>query len=603
MVERLRLRIVLHGREPAHSLAARLAARHGENIPSFVKALGLDLRQLAQGRGISRLANLSSTDADLLTANTASSTGVGQSIKLCDEYLSWLDWSISPRRVCPACLFDDRAGSCSSSVTWVAWHRAWWDVRCIQVCPVHACFLTSQCSECGEQLDWHTSAIDHCSNGHLLARRPVERRLDAMADRYLYQRFYRAKAGATNQFLDQLTIGNAAKVIDRLGAVAELPWSTQLPATSDGHLAAHRRSLGFCMSLDLENRFRSALDRGIAQMPTGKRGLIENYGWIYRSWLRVPDADHSGGRLRSILRTHAADHGIIAAPEQFPSKRTLSLQAASATIGKSRAYTRRFLLSEGLVPRGSRHGVAFQMEPEDVDRIRIHVSTLIDSATSAKLLGIGRGQFRLLVADSLVVVDEKANRSGCGRFFAPADLLNFCTRLASDAPIASSPHMPAESLPTACRAAGVTISKVCRAILDGEIVPLSRNPNKSGIAAIMLSPRDLQVLRKPRYRPVAAVAEALDIHLQAASELIKEGGFGDPPDVSVSSLASFKRHFVMPNDLADLLGGSGRSVIRQLRAANLEPAFGPPKCRQLFYPRHEASNILARSKSKNGYDV
>lgn len=600
MVDRLRLRVLLHDGEPAHSLVARLASRHGENIPRFLNAHRLDLRGLALGKSVVQLAVLASTDADLLTSNTASLTGVGQNILLRDEHLSWLDWSINPRRVCPACLFNDREDADSNGVEWVAWHRSWWDVNCILVCPIHACLLIKQCPQCCCELDWSTTSIDRCSNGHLLAKRHFDRRVDTMADQYLFQRFNQSKTGTTNRLLDQLTVGNAAKVIERLGAVAELQWSANLPSTSDLHLAAHRRSVGFSMSLDVENNFWLALDDVIACVPGLNRGVIKNYGWIYRNWLRLPGTDHSGGQLRKILLAHAAVNEITAPGERFPTTRALSLKTTSAKIGRSRAYTRRVAFSEGLVPNGSRPGVPFLIDTAKMDQIGAHVAALVDSKTSAKILGIGRRQFRMLVEVGLIVADEKAKRFGFDRAFTQTHLHNFCERLASYVPVAKCTSHSAVNLPAACRAAGVAISEVCRAIIDGTVVPVSRSSTKNGIAALMLLPQDLNALKKPRSRPVAQIAAALGIHLQAASQLIKAGGFGQPPEVSTASIAAFKVRFAKPVELAILSQRSGSSVIRQLALANCTPSFGPPHCRQLFYPRKTAKKILASSSSNEG---
>ncbi|MBJ7438037.1 MAG: TniQ family protein [Sphingopyxis sp.] len=584
--------------EPAHSVAARLAARHGEGMMRFLAGLGLDVRDLAVGREIDRLAAISSVDGHALSRTTANSSKFGRGICLGGENLSRVDWAISPRRICPACLADDRAASDDKAAAWAAWHRNWWDVRCIQLCPAHGCLLTCRCPECNSLLDWQTRSIDRCPHGHLLSVPGTESSLDATVDRYLQGRLLTSGSGPETLFLDQFAIGKVARIVERLGAIELDGWSHSFSVSSDEQLTARRRRAGFRMAANIGSRLPAALDDVIAHAAPGRRGLIASYGWIYRSWLGVPGADQSGGQLLFILLAHAVEKGLICEEERGASSRKVALKMACAAFGKGHASTRKIVMIADLVPSGSRPGVSFQIDAGEIERIRRHVAGLLDFQTAAKFLGIGRNQFRSLVRLELVSCDAEAATLGFGQLISPYDLEGFLNSLASDAPLV--PHTPSGmvALPDACRAAGVSLADACQAILSGRIKTGARCNGAGGIAAVKLMVEDLLALRV-RPRPIGMVSTALRIHPQAASALIKAGAFGKPPDISGSSLSAFGRRYVKPAELAKIWGGNGRAIVRSLAAADVPPAFGPPHCRQLFYPRERAMRLLTREISSH----
>lgn len=592
MIDRLRLRVRPIAGEPAHSIAARLAARHRIPIGSFLQPLGLDIRALAAGKRDARLAALSSIDASAIAQETAHSTGHGQSVVLCGEPLSWVDWSVSPRRICPACLYEDRIRAEGETVGWSAWHRTWWDVRVIHTCPDHGQALISRCPQCDEALGWTAGAIDHCSRGHLLADDVAPTYSDTSADSYLRGRLLSPQTRVKNAFLDELSLGDAARVMERIGAIALDGWRLQFSSTGEDQERTRRKNAGLLLSEALEPQMDRILDEVLRNAPEGARGLVANYGWIYRSWLGVPSADQSRGSLHSILMRHAARHGLIASAEHEVTATTVNLKTAAAALAKGRTSTRSIASAAGILPPGSRRGVAFHIDASKLAGLGRRIGALVAGQTAAKLLGIGRSQFRSLVEQGLVRPDEEAIRLGCGSLFAPDVLSDFITRLSAGAPVVSGAPSRSMPVPIACRTMGIPMWRVCQLILRQELFPVACHERKVGIAGIMVATTEIGKVRPPRKRPVETVAQALRIHPEAASQLLKLGAFGQPPDVSAESIAAFEKHYAKPADLADAPGASGRSVIRILAKANVIPAFGPPQCRQVFFLRNLAKTLL-----------
>ncbi|MDE2442146.1 MAG: hypothetical protein KGP14_14090, partial [Betaproteobacteria bacterium] len=71
------------------------------------------------------------------------------------------------------------------------------------------------------------------------------------------------------------------------------------------------------------------------------------------------------------------------------------------------------------------------------------------------------------------------------------------------------------------------------------------------------------------------------------------GVFDCMKNPSPASIEAFAARYARPAELAGIAGSSPRMIVQHLAAANVVPAFGPPRCRQIFYLREEALERLA----------
>ena len=68
---------------------------------------------------------------------------------------------LESRRFCPLCMKES------------PYHRAIWDVKPLDVCPLHGVKLESAC-RCGRPVTWQDQAVDRCECGSLLSQRPTQ---------------------------------------------------------------------------------------------------------------------------------------------------------------------------------------------------------------------------------------------------------------------------------------------------------------------------------------------------------------------------------------------------------------------------------------------
>lgn len=585
------LRVPSVSKEPAHGLLARTATRLRLTPATLAADLGLEISALARGDGLDRFATAIGIDAATLSRSTASRGSRPGQLTLMGETLGRGDLSVSPRRRCPRCLAEDRSAARAKGLAerYAAWHRPWWDTTMVLSCPIHRSLLADACDACGEQVDWRSPSVDVCRCGAPLWLDHDGGSLRCDGDAYLLARLEGRSRGAV-PLLDALTLARAAAVMGRLGECG-LGFATSRPAVAAADLVGLTAN-GFHIARTIETSFPRILDDVVAGAGGDAVGLVASYGWAYRSWLAPPGGDHSGGILRDALLHHAAERGIIATDELQASENAVTLGEASDMLGMGHERTRRIAVRAGLVPTGSRRGVNFAIDRDAAQELARRLGSLVDGRTAAMLLGIGRSQFRSLVAAGLVAPDEEAGRLGSGALYDVERLVAWVASLAVGVPDLSRTPASCLPLPTACRNFSVSLVDVCHAISSGTLTPIGVRGEKGRLTSILVSCREMKALRDPDPLTVGGVARSLTIHPEAASALVRAGLLGPAGTVTDQGLVDFTSANATPRDLAGEFGTSPRTVVARLRRAGIAPKLSPPAFRQLFYDRTIARAAL-----------
>ena len=560
--------------EPCHAAAARLASRWGASDPfRFARGIGHPLANLAKGVAVGAFALRAGLDADEVQGHSPIVMAATRTVSFRGQVLRLGDWSMRTRRRCPICVDEDctEAGMIGVPPEWWASSRAWWDVRSVDVCPEHGVRMLEHCRACGVPQTWRMGLLG-CRCGALHDARGAES-ADPSVAAYIMSRLSYDPANAV-PVLDAMPLVDAIRTMELLGA-ARLERRAVKPRRVDSDLPGDR-SHGLSLAAGWPDRFRDLLDALVARRPTSAPdGLMSAYGWLY-SEICVGDAPLATSQLIApILREHAVANGVIARDEErlgaiVPP--TVTATEAARRIGRSYATTRRLLDQNEAVPQGSRRGVAFAIDPTDVE--------LLASARCpppSKRLRIGRTQARSLM-------NNRGLMGALDNFEPTADGL-------LDAVLSQATAEPAPNLiplPVACRNMSVPLTSACDGILAGRVRIARCGTADDGLLGAMVCQADLAILRQPQaVIGVESVARLGGIHHEAALHLVREGVFGSRNDgrVEKESVMRFFAEHVTAAELARARRTSSSALSRALSVLGVEPRFGPPSCRQLIYLR------------------
>jgi TniQ len=586
----LRVRTIVG--EPAHGLLLRLATRHQEaDTSAFARELGLKIQRVLAGHDAELLGSLAGVDEYLLSHWTPRIATRSRSVWLAGQELLLNDWSIRRRRWCPHCFVADReaAKGLGLPVRYAAWHRAIWDVQSMSACPVHSVVLRGVCPRCTAAQDWRGPALDRCSCSSDLALGEGSR-ADSRASAYIGGRL--GLTGAPVPLLDALSLRESIWTIEALGRAAV--WGYQ-PARQrlEAVETSAARNVGVDIALGWPETAIRLLDATVRQASQQhqRQGLIAKYGWLYTEWAASPRPLPLRSEMQGLIRDHAVGRGVIAAQEtpfgpRFSSALTLTAAAKALPVGYKTA--REVIARQGLIPAGSRRGVATHIPQSHLPGIRAQLtkSTAVDIAG---LLGIGRGQARALIkgmAPSIL--------PGMSSEAVVDDLLFKLCRLARG----TERELPSRGLPLpkACQAAGVSIAEAVPALLVGRIVMSSVDPDAQGLFRVIVSTDMLRSLRpKATTLQICDVASRLAVHPEAVRNLIERGYLsrGDQQGkVDDREVRQFSKRYIRGKDVAAALKTSPKAAVQWLRGWGLEPSIGPPACRAIFFERTRATEYL-----------
>jgi len=582
----LGLRIRTRPCEPAHGSLVRLSSRMGMRDPRRTgRVIGFPMQALSAGRGVREFALKAGIDPDVSLAASPVLSFVGRSVELGGEALRLGDWSTSERRRCPHCVGEDIREASDKGMPpewWVA-HRSWWDVSSVGTCVIHASPLTARCGSCGRIQRWSDPSLIRCRCGAGLWSTKAECVLDGHFSAYVIGRLGMAPAVSV-PLLDGLDLRSAIRAAELLGATCGP--KTEVKPRRLGAALRRDREVGLGLALDWPDGFLAVLGRLSSQRAIRDAdGLIGAYGWVYSELAAIASGAFECG-LAEVVRSHAVGLGVMAQAEPklgcVPPE-TITATAAARRLGRSYAKTREMLSSADAIPRGSRRGVGFTLDPAAVEALRVCPETTATQV--AKHLGVGRSQHRRIAPIVSMAVDQDVERGeATSRWLAG---LRATAR--KKAPGLGTP------LPIACRNMSVPIDVACKAIASGMIPAGQGSRSETGLRSILVRQGDLASLRPAtRWTTAEGVARRWRIHPETARGLAGIGALGEPDGrgriVEEAAEAFFDRQ-VPASTLARERGTSPRAVIASLEKAGITPSFGPPTLRQAFFARADVPTV------------
>lgn len=592
---RLRLRLATAGAEPAHAYVCRLAARNAYDCPrSFARVIGIDPDGLRYGRGVEELELAAGLAAGCLSRWSPRIDALARRVHIGGETLRTRDWTVAARRWCPTCVRDDWDGISGPARRWAVVHRFGWDVTAIRCCPTHGTELADRCWRCGSAQGWNRTAFHLCDCGADLGRAPAA----SISDRfgaYVHDRLA-GVPGRCVPLLDGLSLAAAVPMVDRLGQVtevgAEARWAPVDGAATDG-----ARDRGFEIARGWPGAFEDALDRTLAASRQAGRppGMLGAYGWIHEAWASTLPAEDGGADLRDCMRRHAVRNGVVAEAEGASiGGHTIDLRTAGERLGTGHERTKRILAARGALPRGRRRSVAVPVDAREVARIADVMGGLVDVATAARLLGVGRAVVRSLAKEGRIGRSRAGAALGL-RGFDAAELQSFADGLRGSARIVRRAPAGTKPLAQACQASGMPLATALGLMAEGKVAPVAVLAGAPCVAGILVRVADLG--RRPR--GVASdvtleeAASMVGVHPEAMLQLVRASAIPSHRDagrwsIRRADVERFVDEHVTCADLARTLRTSPRSIVRMLNAKGCVPTFGPPRFRQVIFLRSTA---------------
>lgn len=540
--------------------------------------IGASWSKLAQGRELDRLTALAIPDPKALAFDTGAVIKGG--VLLRGERLNRSHWSVhAGRRLCLECFASDRREGRIPR----QWHRSWWDVQPITICAVHSARLLTSCPQCGTRLDFHSTSLDRCSEGHSLFA-SVDRVSHHAGDTYLLGRLSVIPL-IRSEVLDKGTLGEVVQALDLVG-MADL--GAQLPSASreiPRHIvldAGYRGFAGWPTTFD--TILESLLAR--SNVGLGRWGAAATYGAFHRRLSELRNGPIIE-ELKQRTRLHAYANGVSPSRTVFgigqASKGFYSIREGAACLGYGFDRGRREFAKHNLIPNRTRRGTPVLIPKAAIDRLKDENREAVTTSFVAQTLRIGPVQARKLVASAVFNSRTGLNRS---------DVHNVLERLSKHGPARNG--RDGKPLPSACQSARCPIDVAVRAIFDGR-VPLVGFRSGQGLTGVLVRIPDLRAQAKLN-RGAMTIKDAagkLNLKWQTVKGLIDLGLLPViASGIQPSALAAFQAEYVSGAQLARAIGLRPRSLINVVARAGIAPTAAPPRCRQTFYRRQDIRNGL-----------
>ena len=576
-----RMPLILRPRldEPGHGVLARLGARNGyKSARRFAASLGFDFRKSLAGSYVADLAFMAGLAQDPVKHCSAVMVTPGRRVRLYGQEIPLREWSTRDRRYCPMCHALDHveARRLHLQPEWYVSHRAVWDIRIISACPVHGVELTGSCHNCNKDLDWETTNTVRCAHClALLSSAPTVPVFDAVGT-YVACRL-NGQTGS-NEVLDALPLWDAVRLCERLGQIDQIGAVATLPRQNRDQLQS-ARAAGFQMIASLEQSVFASFD-AIVRQKGHTKGLLSTYGWIYGEWLARDEPPHAP--VRKLLFQHAARNGVVSDEEPRLGNNptdSFSMTQAARALGMSYKRARRITAEAGLVPLGSRHGVAFTLNPSAVKRLGRDADAATTIRETANMLGTGKAQVADLLAAGLLSFGTQGGVSS-------DSITQLCNRLDGQGCKKLCPKGSVR-ITTAARDAALPLWRIVQAACDGRLKFWSEDEIRLSTLKVRLT--DVMTLRVDRHAlSVEAAARRIGVHHDCARALVKCGSLVDEQGiVTEDSVNKFNKHFIAGSRIAKSLGQSPRSLHRTLSKLGVAPAFNLEIFRQVLYCRED----------------
>lgn len=557
----------------------RLAEAHGVPLLSEMTAqLGIPRFEVLQGKHFGALAFRAGIDAADLAFDTALVSR--RSVTLRGEHMRRRQWSVhAGRKACPECLAEDTSGPVLGQLP-RAWHRAWWDVRALTVCPLHGAIMLKNCQRCGAPFDFRRASVGRCSNGHAIGSQRPRHVKNFAGDSYIAGRLGGVPR-VRNEFLDDGELGHVMEALELVG-LTSLFGHGPLNSRAEPHDVL---DAGYKVFAKWPSALNDVLDALLASSGAGlgNWGAAATYGRFHAKLREMPHGSITVGMME-LVRKHSRANSVSISKPVFgvndqPTD-VCAIRHAAAQLGMSFSRARIELKRRGHVPARTRRGTPVLIPSFALEEMLSQRKAALGVQTLSAYLKIGRTQTRELFAAGFFGKPRESVQI--------SDVDAFLNRLSQNAPHSFSGDGGAP-LPDACRTARCSVGLAVAALLDGRIRAV-RVRKQRGLAGIYVRYSDLRSIGKAMRGTVTIDDAARKLHIkwQALRDLIKVGVIhADEEGLTPDAIKQFGRDFVAGAHLAQSVGLRPRSLMKILEGAGLVPVAAPPRCRQIFYRRSD----------------
>lgn len=592
--QRLPMRVLFRGEEPAYGLLGRLALRFGrKSTADFASSYGLDFEDVLRGSEAAHVATLAGFSPKALAASTVRM--FAERAECRGHTFDRSEWLPKDRgRVCPRCLLSDLQDS-SAPVPQRAFRRFWWDWSSIDACPRHAVRLLDACPNCNRPLSIDASDIRRCKCGADLSRAPntvVDPSLIRM-EKYLLGRLM-------DMPHRQIPVLDAMPLASATTAVVNVGWHL---VGHDKRLTRRREDASPTFRLDAKKvayaglrrwprAFREVLDRlrrrsELRRIPNA-RMRTGAYDGLYE-WLDQND-DPAFDELRNELKRHflafapvdkqTRVFGELASESVF-----VSLGYANAECGFRTRSKELFpwLHHLNLIDDGKCNFDSLRIPRRLLPELKRFAADAIMFKEAMKILGIGiRPMEALVAADRLY--DLSTPYDGKKRLVLKSQVQDLWRALAGAHPaVFDKPPPGAVTVFTTThhKEFGGDVASIVGGILREKIRSVGVLAGRVGLRSLLVDRNDVRALiarerpkRTLNYKEAAAL---LQVKREAIDGLFKIGlegtrsQAGKVGSITIQAIEAFSSKFISRRAAAAMAGLNSGAIVHRLRKHNIEP--------------------------------
>ena len=584
--------------EPAHGFFLRVTSRnHLESAAAFARQLGLNDSDDVEGclvalSGYRKLPKGHIESLRHWTPCFEGSTGV-----LAGETIRRDDWSSRYRKHCRACLAED------------AFHRTWWDLTFVRVCPFHGLPVSDGLPD-GTRAYFHTAEMTYTPAGVQVARRaPRLERLPDTLEAYALGRLGLVPRREA-PFLDGATLGQAVEACELVGRLKETGWRSKAPRPLglDSAATAVTKAAGFAVLSAGSAALRDLLRGVAAQAPPATFGAKTLFGWA------LPNLLQRGGLCRDVadaMGEVAVELGLHARREATRDATAASAAMTMAEVATEVGQTVDVVTALAgelglLLPHRGGTGTPFLMPRARVPDVAAALDRSVSRAEAAEILGVGYDVF-LDVARACDIPKvgsrwgqrEDGRKVGYQDRFEREALRAFLDSIPDepllDLELADMPAPWPEpiTIPELLDVTRFDVPEFFRAVFAGEIrvqrtgrdrgladfeVWPNAQPLWHGLTKRCLSGFATRGKRAAEGMPVREASALLEVEPGAVKILAAAGRFGGEPDdtrqgrLDRDAVVDFFQRHAVAKVYAGALGCSNAEAIHLLRKRGLVPA-------------------------------
>lgn len=468
-------------RETLLSYAGRLAAIHtGQGLTRLLADMRINSEHFILGRddAVAQFAEV--VDVDLALLQRSNMRAIGPDVMFREERVQKTFLVRAADKYCPVCLAED--GS----------HRGWkqrlnWCFAPVHRCSNHGVFLnrlstpTRTFQEAAGQLNWEVREAKGQSPAYV---HWLEARLWAGATTDLW-----LDEQSIQQVLDACLMAGSTLTHGHRQPAKKLPPLQQEAAIQAGFDHFVRGPEGVIEALD-EIRDNSPA-RAV------QAGPLAHYGLLF-DWLDRRSKGYEPGPIRDILRDHIIEHdavdvGTKVLGVEVSKRRYHSVQSLAETVGINRTRMSRLLQKLNRVPLGATDAESglLRFEADEIATLVSDFETAVSLSDVPDYIGASLTQMQALYAAELLMPLVPRSSRGAVRnvVFAKRHLDTFLAPFEALPKVDQSEVEGLHSIAYTCQRGGGTTAELVKAIVEGDLSAF-RLPDKSGLAAIVLSPSE-----------------------------------------------------------------------------------------------------------------